>query len=442
MRRKICILLVVLIMIATFATVFTACHGGKYKMQDFVVDFTDFVKTYEVGDQIDLSTIKMNATFSDGTTEAIPLDKVTIKVDGEQISLNELNKITETTGTKIIDIKYSNVQRSVTIRVNEKHIAVLTGVEFDATTVVKQYNVRDAVSFNGLTVKAVYDGYERVDIALTDENLVFFMNEEMITTANLSRITAEVGTKNIKVRYRTITSTTSFEIVVSDVLDDVTINVPNTFKTNYKVGEAIATTGITATANYRIGRTENVTDIKYYIGTNEVNFTTLSQTKGNKEVTVKATYEGKTGEKAITFAVENYVSSIAMDTSLATLEFIADTAITINSFSDVKINVTYADAQDNTVIGLATEGVTCINTNGDAINFAQLTNTSGTKTIVVQYANKIAFFDVVVVDADSSLKSLSVLTNPTTTAYTAGATNVSLDGLVIKGHHCYFQMAE
>ena len=250
MKRKICILLVVLIMIATFATVFTACHGGKYKMQDFVVDFTDFVKTYEVGDQIDLSTIKMNATFSDGTTEAIPLDKVTIKVDGEQISLNELNKITETTGTKIIDIKYSNVQRSVTIRVNEKHIAVLTGVEFDATTVVKQYNVRDAVSFNGLAVKAVYDGYERVDIALTDENLVFFMNEEMITTANLSRITAEVGTKNIKVRYRTITSTTSFEIVVSDVLDDVTINVPNTFKTNYKVGEAIATTGITATANY------------------------------------------------------------------------------------------------------------------------------------------------------------------------------------------------
>ena len=435
MRRKICILLVVLIMIATFATVFTACHGGKYKMQDFVVDFTDFVKTYEVGDQIDLSTIKMNATFSDGTTEAIPLDKVTIKVDGEQISLNELNKITETTGTKIIDIKYSNVQRSVTIRVNEKHIAVLTGVEFDATTVVKQYNVRDAVSFNGLTVKAVYDGYEKVDIALTDENLVFFMNEEMITTANLSRITAEVGTKNIKVRYRTITSTTSFEIVVSDVLDDVTINVPATFKTNYKVGEAIATTGITATANYRSGRTENVTDIKYYIGTNEVNFTTLSQTKGNKEVTVKATYEGKTGEKAITFAVENYVSSIAMDTSFATLEFIADTAITINSFSDVKINVTYADAQDNTVIGLATEGVTCINTNGDAINFAQLTNTSGTKTIVVQYANKIAFFDVVVVDADSSLKSLSVLTNPTTTAYTAGATNVSLDGLVIKGEY-------
>ena len=52
MKRKICILLVVLIMIATFATVFTACHGGKYKMQDFVVDFTDFVKTYEVGDQI------------------------------------------------------------------------------------------------------------------------------------------------------------------------------------------------------------------------------------------------------------------------------------------------------------------------------------------------------------------------------------------------------
>ena len=105
MRKGIKVLLAVLILVVVLAVALTACHGGKYKMQDFVVDFSELVKTYEVGDAVDLSKIKMYATFSDGTQENIPLDRVSIKVDGVQIALNELSKITETTGTKVIEIK-------------------------------------------------------------------------------------------------------------------------------------------------------------------------------------------------------------------------------------------------------------------------------------------------------------------------------------------------
>ena len=103
MRKSVKVLFAVLIVVVALAMALTACHGGKYKMQDFVVDFSELAKTYEVGDTVDLSKVKMYATFSDGTQQDIPLDRVTIKVDGVQIGLNELSKITETTGTKIVE---------------------------------------------------------------------------------------------------------------------------------------------------------------------------------------------------------------------------------------------------------------------------------------------------------------------------------------------------
>ena len=314
MKKRIGVIFLVFLVFVLCAMAFTACHGGKYKMQDFIVDFEDFAKTYEVGDQVDLTKIKMYATFSDGTQEQIPLDKVSIKVDGVDVALNELTKITETVGTKIVEIKYSNVVRSVTIRVNEKHIAVLTSVTFNDANLRKQYNVNDTVSFAGLVVTAVYDGYENRNVELTDQNLAFFMGDENIT-GNLSRITEALGDKAIKVRYMTMTSTAAFTITVSDVLDSVVVDVPTTLKTSYKVNDAISFATVTATANYRSGRTE-AAEVKYYLGDDEItNLSTLTATAGTKTVIAKATYQGVSGQKSIAINVENWIQSISLDTT-------------------------------------------------------------------------------------------------------------------------------
>ena len=436
MRHKIGVLFIVLLLVLVCATAFTACNGGKYQMQDFVVDFEEFSKTYEVGDQIDLTKIKMYATFSDGSQEAIPLDKVTIKVDGEQISLNEINKITATEGTKIVEIKYSNVVRSVTLKVNAKHIAVLTGVEADdsAASFKHQYNVKDTVSFEGLVVKAIYDGYDKRVVALTDENVSFVINDgEIVTSNNLSRITDEPGQKAIHVRYGSVKSTDTFTITVVDVLDEVAINVPNNFKTNYKVGDSVALNTITASAIYRSGTKVNNLDVSFYLGTVALtDFTTLTTSSGTKVVTAKASYQNVNGEKDIAIQVATYVEAISVATTGVQLNYVVDDEISIDNFSDVKINVTYAGSAPQE-ISLTAFGVECVNANDAAINFDALTKTAGTKVITVKYQGKTASFSVVVAEKESVLQSLTVTSQPTAASYTAGSTGVSLEGLVITG---------
>ncbi len=436
MRHKIGILFIVLLLVLVCSTAFTACNGGKYQMQDFVVDFEEFAKTYEVGDQVDLTKIKMYATFSDGSQEAIPLDKVTIKVDGEQISLDELSKITESIGTKIVEIKYSNIVRSVTIKVNEKHIAVLTGVEIDppSSTFKTQYNVKDAVSFEGLVIKAVYDGYDKRVIALTDSNLSFVIDDaEIISLSNLSRITDEVGSKAIKVRYGTVKSTDSFTITVNDVLDEVAINVPNNFKTNYKVGDPVAFNTISASAIYRSGTKVNNIAVTFYLGSVELtDSNSLTSSSGTKIVTAKASYQNVDGEKDIAIQVATYVESISLVTTGVQLNYVVDDEISIDDFADVKVNVAYAGSAPQE-ISLTAFGVECVNANDAAINFDALTTTAGTKVITVKYQGKTATFSVTVAEKESVLESLTVSSQPTANSYTAGATGVSLDGLVITG---------
>ena len=198
MKKKpflaLCILLIMI-----FAVGLTACTGS-YAMEEFIVDFSQFPKEYEVGDTVDLSKIGISATFNDGTTEQLPLNRVTLLLDGEKIGLDELNKITETTGTKTLEIKFTDIVKSIVITVNEKYIPTLTGVEMVSTNVTKEYVIGDNVSFAGLKIYAVYDnGAKKDEISLSDENVTVFMDEEIVT-GNYNRITEEIGTKNIKIR--------------------------------------------------------------------------------------------------------------------------------------------------------------------------------------------------------------------------------------------------
>ncbi len=428
MKKKpflaLCILLIMI-----FAVGLTACNGS-YAMEEFIVDFSQFQKEYEVGDAVDLSKLGISATFNDGTTEQIPLDKVTILLDGNQIGLDELNKITETAGTKTLEIKYSDIVKSVVITVNEKHIPVLTGVEMTANGVATEYIVKSDVSLAGLKIYAVYDnGAKKEEIALTDENVSVFMDEENVT-ADHNRIAEEVGVKSIKIKYNVFTTENTLTITVSDVLSVVNVTLPENFKTTYKVGDAVSFAGVKATATYRSGKNEDVSEIKYYIGEEEVNLSALTATKGTKTIVAKATSGTVVGTKEIVLTVENFVSSISLVTDDAVLTYIVDDEVTINSFDDIKINVVYADAQDNKQIALTADGVTCLNSAQQALVFANLTNTAGQKTVTVSYGGKTDTFTVNVTDGETALESLAV-TAPTKTAYTAGETGVTLAGLSI-----------
>ena len=596
-KKPLLVLCILLIMV--FAVGLTACTGS-YAMEEFIVDFSKFKKEYEVGDVVDLSQIDISATFNDGTTEKLPLKRVTLLLDGEKIEPDEVAKITETAGTKTLEIKFTDIVKSVVIIVNEKHVPVLTGVEMTTNGVATEYIVKSEVSLAGLKVFAVYDnGAKKEEIALTDKNVSVFMDEENVTD-NYNRITEEVGVKSIRVKYGvfttkdsltinvsdvlsvinvtlpdtfkntykvgekvsfagikatatyrsgktediaeikyyigeeevnfdTLTATkgtktivakavlgekegkteinltindyivgisfgekVSFEtdidvtsgsvysfpdlevyanyksgdcvkidsgytfignsitepttgkkvivkygdfsgevtLVVNDVLSAINVTLPDTFKTTYKVGEKVSFTGIKATATYRSGKTEDIAEIKYYIGEEEVNFDTLTATKGTKTIVAKATSGEVVGTKEIVLSVENYVDSISLITDGALPTYIVNDVITIDSFGVIKINVVYADTQDNKQISLTAEGVSCLDAEQKDLDFAKLTNTAGEKVVTVSYGGKRDSFTINVTDGETALESLTV-TAPTKTAYTAGEAGVTFAGLAI-----------
>ncbi len=429
-KKPFLVLCILLIMV--FAVGLTACTGS-YAMEEFIVDFSKFKKEYEVGDVVDLSQIDISATFNDGTTEELPFNRVTFLLDGEKIKPNEpdeVAKITETAGTKTLEIKFTDIVKSVVIIVNEKHVPVLTGVEMTTNGVATEYIVKSDVSLAGLKVFAVYDnGAKKEEIALTDKNVSVFMDEENVTD-NYNRITEEVGVKSIRVKYGVFTTKDSLTINVSDVLSVINVTLPDTFKNTYKVGEEVSFAGIKATATYRSGKTEDIAEIKYYIGKEEVNFDTLTATKGTKTIVAKATSGEVVGTKDIVLSVENYVDSISLITDEALLTYIVDDVITIDSFGDIKINVVYADTQDNKQISLTEDGVSCLNAAQEDLVFANLTNTAGEKVVTVSYGGKTDSFTINVTDGETALESLTV-TAPTKTAYTAGEAGVTFDGLAI-----------
>ena len=436
MNKKVLILACILV-VCLCALCFAACKGGKYEMKDFIVDFSELQDTYQQEDRVDLSLVKITATFTDDSTETIPLDRVKIFLDGTEVSAEEaVTKITETTGTKTVEIKYSTFKKSFVITVEEKHVPVLTGVRLDTSAVATtSYNVGATdVSLAGLKVIAIYDQTVETEVALNAEGLKILMGEAIVS--DLNQIAATIGDKVIKVRYGILESSNSLIITVNDVFNSILINVDGSLKSAYKVGDAFAPAGkVTAKAVFASGREDAVTDIKYFIGNSEItDLSTVFATKGNKTITIKAAANGRTASRDFPVTVENFISGITLDTSdVNTLNFVVGDSLSVNTFVDVKVNVAYADASDNEVLSLTSSGVACVDAHGDAVYFANLANAAGEKTVVVTYGGKSANLVFAVADGDTALVSLTVDAVPYAgQTLLAGATGISFDNLAIE----------
>ena len=418
MKKK--FFLLILALMTVICTIgFIGC-GGAFAMDEFVVDTTEFAKIYEVGDEVDLSKLSITAKFNDGTSEEIPLDRVSLYLDGNAIGLNELSKITEKTGTVTLEIKYSDFIKPIVITVNAKHVPVLSGVRFDKTNVQTEYTVKDAVTLEGLKLYALYDN-DTIEREITLSDVEVYLGQEKLT-GGYNKI-AETVTENasVKFKYRDY-YTEILSIKVNDKLDRVVFTEPTT--KNYKVGDVISPAGITATAEYRSGKRVkfvNDSDIKYFYNEEEIsgeNVMSITAKKGDKVIVAKAEKDGFTATQNFTITVANFVNGIELDTENAVLEYIVGTTVDI---SEIKINVSYADNTDNKQIGLTAEGVVCKNANGNVVNFNNVTNTAGEKAITVYYEGYSDTFTLTVADAESALETLAV-TGPTKTEYNVNDT--------------------
>ena len=98
-----------------FISVAAAC-GGAREMTDFAVDSTSYDTMYIVGDSIDFSDIVLSANFNDGTQETVAYENVEFYYQGQKIE--DFSALTQTVGTKVIEVRYNGKVCNLTIKVN------------------------------------------------------------------------------------------------------------------------------------------------------------------------------------------------------------------------------------------------------------------------------------------------------------------------------------
>ena len=110
-------LAIVLFLLATLVIGLTSCGGGNEAVR-IEVDTNSFVNTYEQGQEIDLSGIKVNLVYNDGKKEAIPFADLTIG----DVSTDEL-------GTFTVNVEGAGFSTTITIYVVEQLPDVIEGFE-------------------------------------------------------------------------------------------------------------------------------------------------------------------------------------------------------------------------------------------------------------------------------------------------------------------------
>ncbi|MBQ9976531.1 MAG: bacterial Ig-like domain-containing protein, partial [Clostridia bacterium] len=183
-------------------------------------------KTYYEGDPVDLTGLTIKATYNNGKTEIIALEKLEAVYAAD----------TMTPGTKL------------TVSYGGKTISgfVLTVHNLDSITVTAptktEYLVGDTLVLDGMTVTANYENGTTRDVTALAS-----VDTTVLETA---------GTVTVTVTYLDVNATFDVVVVNPVVLDSITVSGG---KTQYFVGETYSNDGVKVTANYSDGTAVDVT---------------------------------------------------------------------------------------------------------------------------------------------------------------------------------------
>lgn len=419
---------------------------------------TDNVKQdYVYGENLDLTGLVVNATYSDGSTNAVSNYRV-----------NPANGTKLKGGANEITVTYGGFSETFTVTVAR----TLSSITLDTDNVKKEYNSGDALDLTGLVAKANYE--DNTSETVTDYT-VSPINGTALNTP---------GENEITVTYKTVTA--SFKVNVAKAFVDISLNTDNV-KKDYAYGEALDLTGLVVNANYNDNSSVAVTDytvspangtILNILGDNDVTVTYKGTTTSFKIVVTKVL----TGIDADVESVKKaFKYGEALDlTGLVVTAFYNDnssevvTDYTVNpangsvldTVGNILVNITYGGQYTNYMISVAKEFTTIeINTDNvkkvynhhEALDLTGLVVTArysdgstedvtdyttnplngyvlddvGTKTIAVTYAGKTKTFDVTV---NAVLESITLNTTNVKKDYTYN-TKLNLNGLKIIGHY-------
>ncbi len=272
---------------------------------------------------------------------------------------------------------------------NEIHFdfkVLLESVSIYANTCEVKYYVGDMLNTSGLTLTATYNNGTTKTISSG-----FTCTPTTLNTVGTQKIIVTYGGK-----------TTSFNVIVEEVVVTSLTVKSNPTNISYYVGDTLNTNGLTLTATYDNGTTKTISS----------GFTctpTTLSTAGTQKITV--TYGGKTTSFNVTveaIALERIAVKTNPD---KTNYYVGDTLNT----SGLTLTATYNDGTTKTV----SSGFTCTPTT---------LNTAGAQKITVTYGGKTTSFNVTVKEV--ALASIAVKSNPTKTSYYVGDT-LNTNGLTL-----------
>ena len=295
--------------------------------------------TYFVGDELELTELKVKVTMSDGTTKEITLTSEMVS-GFDTTTVGDDKTLTITYEGKTTTASYDVVEPAVT------SIALKTELS-------TKYYIGDSLNLSEQKITATYENGATKDIAISSQMISGFNT----TTAGANK------TLTITYEGKTTTLTYSVEAVVATKIAVVA----NTFANNYFVGDSLDSDG-KIKVYYNNGTTKEVTITPAMVS----NFNTT--TAHSSAMTI--TYAGKTCTHSYT-VVAVVATKIEIETNPQKEYYVGDSFVP----SSGKIKVTY---NNNTTASKAIDSAWVSNFN---------TQTAGTnKVATITYEGKTATF--------------------------------------------------
>lgn len=106
------------------------CDGlqGQRQLQEFIANSASMDTEYFVGETVDFAGLVLQAKYNDNTTQDINISEVVVKLGGEIITQN-LGKITESAGTKNVELVFEDKTVTITIEVKATNDSSNNGEE-------------------------------------------------------------------------------------------------------------------------------------------------------------------------------------------------------------------------------------------------------------------------------------------------------------------------
>ena len=280
-------LLTLALVVLAFALILTSCDilkGDKQVTKLTIVDGT-FQYSYEVGETVDLTKIKVQADYNDGTSKVLSYSDLDISAIDTSVA-----------GTKTVTIKYSDVTLSVDVKVetkvneeDETPVVTLSSIAIDASSVATRVIKGDAYTTENIKVIATYSDNTTKTVPVAD-----------LTVGTVD--TATAGAKTLTVSYQGKNAELAVSVVEVKALQIIG-NGANGI--TVMQGGTIATEGFTAFATY-------TDDVVESVANSALTFVLPSTAEaGNK--TVKITYRGFEATIPVTVKAPATVIGIEVD---------------------------------------------------------------------------------------------------------------------------------